>query len=260
MPALKLGVELAGLHMPFRQALHAAAELGVEAVEIDGRGEISPRELSRTGVRQVRKVLEDLRLRVAAVTFRTRHGYTTEDGLDARIAATKAAMDMAHSLGAAVLVNHVGRIPSDPESPSWKLLTDVLEDLGRYGQRAGTMLAAETGTESGEELARLLTALPEGALGVDLNPANLLLGGFSPQEAAAVLGRWITHVHVSDAVGGRAPGTGRPAAVGQGDADFPALLATLEEQGYRGYYTVQQQKAADPVAEISRAIAYLRRM
>ena len=259
MPALKLGVEVACLGMPFMKALHTAAELGVEAVGIDSRNEVSPRELSRTGVRQLRKKLDDLHLRVAAVSFRTRRGYATEDGLEARIAATKAAMDMAYSIGANVVVNHIGRVPSDPQSSSWRLLVEVLEDLGRYGERAGSVLAAETGTESGEDLARLLAALPGGVLGVDLNPAKLLLSGFSPHEPAGASGPWLVHVHVSDAVRGPVPGSGKPAAIGQGDADFPSLLGLLEEKSYRGFYTIQQLAgASDPIGEVSRTVEYLR--
>ncbi len=257
---MKLGIELASLHLPFKQALHTAAALGVDAVEIDARHEISPHELSRTGVRQLRKMLDDLHLRVASVSFRTRRGYDTEEDLEARVAATKAAMDMAYSMGAGVVINRVGRIPADPEARSWKLLVEVLADLGRYGQRAGALLAAEAGTESGEDLARLFTALPEGALGVDLNPGNLLLSGHSPLEAAAVLRPWILHVHVSDAVCGPAPGLGKPAAVGKGDADFPALFSTLQVHGYRGYFTIQQQIAGDPSRDLAGAVEYLRRL
>lgn len=259
MPTLKIGIELAGLRLPFKQALHAAAQLGVDAVEVDARGEITPASLSRTGVRQVRKMLDDLNLRVAAVGFRTRRGYSTQDDLDPRIAATKAAMDLAYSLGANVVINHIGRLPP-PDSDSWRLLLEVLTDLGRHGSRSGAILAAETGTESGEELARLLAALPDGMLGVDLSPGRLVLGGFSPQEAVAALGPWIRHVHVSDAVRGLTGGQGRPAAVGRGDVDFPSLLGALDQQGYGGYYTIQPQAGPDPLADASAAVEYLRGM
>jgi len=257
VPALKLGVAIADLRLPFKKALHTAAELGVEAVEIDARGELAPQELSRTGLRQLRKMLEDFRLRVSAVSFRTRRGYDTTDDLEPRIAATKAAMEFACALGATVVVNHVGRVPSDRESPAWPLLVEVLAELGRHGQRVGALLAAETGTESGEDLARLLAELPEASIGVDLNPANLLIGGFSPMEAVAALGPAILHVHATDAVCELAAGHGTQVAVGQGTADFAALLAALDEHDYRGYFTVTH-RSADPAGEFAQAIRYLR--
>ena len=90
-------------------------------------------------------MLDDLHLRVASVSFRTRRGYDTEEELEARVAATKAAMDMAYNIGAGVVVNRVGRIPADPEARSWKLLVEVLGDLGRYGQRTVRTLGSRGG-------------------------------------------------------------------------------------------------------------------
>ena len=59
MVELRIAVELSGMRMPLKKALHTAAALGADAVEIDARGEVTPR-LSRTGVRQLRKMLDDL--------------------------------------------------------------------------------------------------------------------------------------------------------------------------------------------------------
>src|SRR5688572_15965263 len=109
MLQIKVAVELASLKQPFAQALHTAARLGVEAVEIDGRNEVAVADLSRTGVRQVRKMLEDLNLRVAALSYRTRRGYADINELDRRIDATKKAMKLAYELGTNVVVNHIGR-------------------------------------------------------------------------------------------------------------------------------------------------------
>lgn len=258
MPALKIGVELASLRLPFKKALHMAAEWGADAVEIDLRGEIRPQQLSRTGVRQLRKTLDDYRLRVSAVSYRTRRGYDAPVELEPRIAGTKAAMELAHQLGATVVVNHVGRVPADKGSEAWRLLVDVLDELGRHGNRVGARLAAETGSESGEDLARLLAALPEGALAVDLNPGNLLVHGFSPREAVDLLGPAILHVHATDAF--REPGAGRGtrAPLGEGTADYPALLGALEQHDYRGYFTVAHPTADDPIQAVATAIAYLR--
>lgn len=257
MAELKVAVELASLRLPFKKALHTAAQLGADAVEIDARGEISP-QLSRTGLRQVRKMLEDLRLRVSAVRFRTRRGYQTTTGLDQRVAATKAAMQFAHDVGASVVVNHVGRVPADRGSDSWRLLVEVLHELGQHGHRVGASLAAETGTESGEQMARLLADLPAETIGVDFNPGQLLLNGFSPLEAVAALGPAILLVHASDAALELSGRRGNPVVLGQGAADFPALLGALEENDYHGYFTVGSHTGDDPEDEIAQGIQYLR--
>ncbi len=80
MPELRIGVELAGLRMPIKQALHAAAESGVQGVEIEARGGLAPDTLSQTGVRQLRKMLADLQLAVAAVRFPARRAWRLPTG------------------------------------------------------------------------------------------------------------------------------------------------------------------------------------
>ena len=260
MPQLKLCVDLASLQLPLTKAIQAAASLGVQGVEIDARGQLAPGELSQTGLRQIRKLLDDARLRVAAVRFRTRRGYYTLDELDRRIEATRHAMELAHSLGASLLINHVGRVPSDPESNDWRLLVEVLGELGVQGHRTGALLTAETGSESGPEMARLLAALPEGTMGVDLNPGNLLVHGYSPLEAISALGPSIFHVHLTDAVGESSRQTGELVALGRGGVDYPAVLGALQERDYRGYFTLRAQSSGNALAEIRESAEYLQRL
>jgi sugar phosphate isomerase/epimerase len=100
--------------------------------------------------------------------------------------------------------------------------------------------------------------LPEGSVGVDLNPANLVIGGFSPLEAVAALGPRVLHVHATDAVRELSAGRGTHVALGAGAADFPALLGALDKHRYPGYFTVTSQGGADSVGETARAIRYLR--
>lgn len=257
---LKIGVELAGLGIPAKKALRAAADLGVDAVEIDGRGEFAPRNLSETGLRQLRKILADLRLRVASVSFRTRRGYDTPADLDARVEATKAAMQLAAQLGARTVVNHVGRVASKQDEEDGGLLVEVLTDLAHYGNHVGAFLAAETGSESGEELARLLDWLPEGTIGADLNPGNLAAGGFSPTEAIEALQTRILHVHATDGFCDVATRRGEQVPLGTGATDFPALFAMLEGYGYQGYFTIRPHGASDPLAAAGNAVEYLRRI
>ena len=110
MLQIKLGIELATLRLPLKKGLLIARELRAEAVEIDLRNELRPDDLSRTGVRHLRKMLDDLNLRVSAVAFRTRRGYAIADDLEARIEATKRAMTSASpALTAVGLLGAVAR-------------------------------------------------------------------------------------------------------------------------------------------------------
>src|SRR5439155_12685366 len=199
MLQIKLGVELASLMLPLKKGLLIAHELGAEAVEIDLRNELRPDDLTRTGVRHLRKMLDDLNLRISAVAFRTRRGFTMADDLEARIEATKRAMTTAYELGTNVVVNTIGRVPPKDDTNATSMMVEALSELGRHGQKVGAFLAAETGTESGDQLAALLARLPPGSIGVDLNPASLIVHGHSPRAAVKALAPHVLHVHATDA-------------------------------------------------------------
>jgi sugar phosphate isomerase/epimerase len=138
------------------------------------------------------------------------------------------------------------------------MLVEVLSDLGRHGEHVGALLAARTGSESGEDLARLIDALPAGTIGVDFDPGNLIINGFSASESLQHLGSHVLHVHAKDGVRDLAIGRGLEVPLGRGSADFPTLLGALEERGYRGYFTLERASASDPLGEIAQAVKFLR--
>lgn len=258
MPALKIGIQLTSLGPSFKKGLQTAGRLGAAAVELDARDQFKPQEMSATGLRDLRRLLDDANLKVSAVAFHTRRGYDNPQELERRVAATKAAMKFAHDVGASVVVNQVGRVPAEPKGPQWELLVQALSDLSAYGHHVGALLAAQTGSESGPDLARLLAALPPHGIGVDLDPGNLILNGFSPLEAVQALGSNILHVHARDGVHDLARRRGIEVPLGRGSADFPALLGQLEESDYRGYFTIARENSDDPEFEIGQAVKYLK--
>jgi sugar phosphate isomerase/epimerase len=257
VPALKIAIQLTSLRLPFRQALASVARLGATGVEVDARGDIRPQDLTQTGLRELRRLLEELSLRVVAVGFHTRRGYDEPDDIERRLAATKAAMKFAADLGAPLVINQVGNVAGEPSGGNWELLVQTLTDLSQYGHHVGAFLTAQTGSESGPDLGRLIDALPPQAIGVDLDPGNLIVNGFSPLEAVQALGSSIVHVHARDGVRDRARGRGLEVPLGRGSADFPALLGALEEHAYRGYFTIARAEAENPQFEIGEAIKYL---
>lgn len=259
MLKIRTSVDLASTGLQLRAALDAAAAAGAEAVVFPLSSPLRPEEITRTAVREIRKLLEDRRLRVSAVHFPTRYGYENPIQLDRRIDATKQAMEVAYALGTHLVINRLGDIPDDDDTGTWTIFREVLLSLARHGERTGATLVAETGSESGAELARLFERLPEGAFGANLHLANLAVHGHDPLETIAAVGDRILHVHATDAArrsGGR---SGRQVPLGQGDLDFPAILGALEEYNYRGYFAVQVT-GHDPRRELAESVAFLKRM
>ena len=257
LPGLRVGVQLAGLKLPFKEALHVAANMGADAIEIDARYELRPAELVGTALRQVRKLLEDLNLRVAAVRYPTRRGYECEEELERRIDGTKQAMKMAHDLGANVVVNHVGLIPESSEDKSFQLMRTVLSDLGAYSHRIGAFLGCETGAEPISRLASLVNSLPDGSVGVVLNPGNLLVNGFDLKDLPTIA-KHIMLVHAKDGVKDKARGRGTEVPLGRGMAEFPEIVAILEEFRFSGYFVVERDNAQNSIEDISLAVQFLK--
>jgi sugar phosphate isomerase/epimerase len=260
MLQIRIGVDLASLHQPFKQALLTARTLGAQAVEIDAQQQLRPEELTQTGVRHVRKMLEDLDLRVCAVAFATRRGYHVSEGLEARLEATQRVLRLAYDLGTHVVSTRVGQLPSPEDASSWELLCEVLEDLGRYGQKVGALLALQTGPPSGEQLRKLLDRLPEGSLGVDFHPGRLILHGQEPRKTLEKVADHVWHVHAVDATRDPARHQACEVPLGQGIAEFPELLAILEEHRYLGYITVSREQSDAPLADLQQAIQFLRNL
>ena len=169
-------------------------------------------------------------------------------------------MDFAYSLGATVVVNQVGRVPDDPDDQQWATMLEALHDIGRHSQLCGATLAAETGSESGSDLKRLIDALPDGSIGVTFDPGNLIVNGHSASDALPLFASHVLHVQARDGVRDLARGRGLEVTLGRGSVDFPELLGTLEDAGYRGYYTIVRDASNDPVREIGDAIMYLKQL
>lgn len=258
MPEVNLAISLTSLRQSFKQALHTAARLGATGIEIDARNMLRPSELSDTGRRQLRKMMKDLNLRVAAVRFPTHRGYDIVQDLDRRIDATKEAMRFAYSLGASVVINSVGQVAENPEAAGQSQLRASLSDLAKYGQHVGAMLACETGSEPVDHLVNMLEGLTEKAIGIAFNPGNLIINNFYSEDSIATCAGHTLTVIARDGVRDLARGRGIEVPLGRGSAEFPQILGVLEEQQYQGWYIVERTESSDPFTDLGNAVSHLR--
>lgn len=257
MLQLKKSIRLESLRQPFKKAIVTAATLGADAIEINGRTEVRPADMSRTAIRHLRKVLGDLDLKVSAIHFPTRRGYGIADDLDRRIDATKSAMKLAYELGCNVVVNKIGRVPDNVDDPHWTTLVQALTDLGNHSQKSGAWLAARTGSEDGETLKRLIDSLPLHSLAIDFDPGDFVIHGFSPTDAMKLLGQHVMSFRARDAVSDISQGRCIEVQLGRGSVDWASLLGTLEEHEYSGYLTVERESEENSIEECGQAIEYL---
>ena len=131
--------------------------------------------------------------------------------------------------------------------------------LGQYGDRTGAVLALQTGLESGAVLRGFLDRLDTGGLGVNLAPANLLLGGFDPYESARALEGKVVHAKAQDARQDGPNRTGQLVPLGHGDIEWMRFLSVLEEIEYRGWLVVDQETGDNRVRDVAAGVQFLRR-
>ena len=259
MNHLKIGVRLESLGLPLRRALREAQRLGVGGVQADAAGDLSPHTLSQTGRSAFRHLLRSHNLELTALGCPLRRGLDSPQDQQQRIDHTEAVLGLSVDLGARVAVVQAGRVPEKADDSRASLLTEALRVLGRHGDRIGAVLALETGLESGAVLGAFLDRLDTGGLGVNLDPANLLMGGFDPYESARALCGRVVHSNAKDA---RVTGTSRAAQevpLGHGDLDWLRYLAALEEIEYRGWLTVERAGGDNRVADVAAGVGFLGR-
>ena len=258
MNRITIGIGLEPLGLPLRRALQEAERLGVGGVEVEAAGDLSPNNLSQTGRREFRHMLRSHNLELTALRCPLRHGLDTPENQEGRIDHVKKVLSLSYDLGPRLVLVQAGKVEGD--DPRAGLMKDALLALSGHGDRVGATLALETGLESGETLARFLAGFDTGSLGVNYDPANLLLNGFSSYDSARALAGRIVHAHAKDARRAGASRAAQEVPLGHGDIDWMLLAGILEEVEYRGWMTVQRETGNRRREDVAAGVSFLRRI
>jgi sugar phosphate isomerase/epimerase len=164
----------------------------------------------------------------------------------------KWAAQRTREVGADLLMFHGGFLP-EPEDADRSAFLDTLGQAAAIGKEHGIRLGLETGQETAELLRRTLDDLKCDNVGVNFDPANMLLYDMGdPIRAIEILGPDITSVHCKDANRPTTPGEwGEEVPLGQGQVNMPAFIAALKRAGYNGPLVIerevgnQEQRLAD---------------
>lgn len=161
-------------------------------------------------------------------------------------------------LGVPCLTMHAGFLESDDPRQA-RCVRERLVCLADTAAAQGIALLLETGQETAACLRELLEDLHHPALGVNFDPANMVLyDKGDPVQAVHTLGRWIKHVHVKDAVRTRQPGAwGTERPWGDGEVGGAAFLDALAAVGYRGALAIEREAGDDRLGDIRLAVERL---
>jgi sugar phosphate isomerase/epimerase len=167
--------------------------------------------------------------------------------------------NVAKQLGLTMITTHIGFVPPGND-PGYATVLERVTDLANVYAPLGLDLLLETGQEKAHELLRFLNDLTPRNVGVNFDPANMIMyAAGDPVEAVATLGRHIRHVHIKDATASENPGVewGREVPFGAGDVDHTGFLRAVEDVGYDGPLVIEcEMKGGDP-ANIQTGISTL---
>ncbi len=163
----------------------------------------------------------------------------------------------ARQAGIDAVTSHVGFIPEDPEDANYQPFILSMRALCEYFADNGQTFAFETGQETAQTLVRAIHDIDlGGAVGINLDPANLLLYGKSrPMEVVELLAPHVFNTHCKDGVPPQpGEGLGHERPLGEGEVDIRALIPALYQRGYRGPLTIEREiSGPQQIADIQRA-------
>ena len=168
--------------------------------------------------------------------------------------------DFARKLGADQVATHVGFIPEDPNMELYGEVVQAVRTVAERCAQNEQYFLFETGQETPVTLLRTIHDVGLDNLGINLDPANLIMyGKANPVDALGVIGKYVRDVHAKDGcypTDGRTLGCETP--LGEGMVNFPALIKGLQALGYDGAITIEREISGEQqIADIMKAKALL---
>ena len=188
-------------------------------------------------------------------TIRVTGGIAPDHTWDQNLRNIRATAVLAHQLGLKLVTFHAGFVPHDESDPNFSKMLHRLRSTADLFAAEGIELGLETGQETAPALLHLLKAIERPNLGVNFDPANMILyDKGNPIEALRTLSPWIRQVHIKDAVRTKVPGTwGEEVPAGTGQVDWRAFFNTLQEIGFTGNFVIEREAGNDSVGDIKKA-------
>lgn len=194
-------------------------------------------------------------------TIRRTGGIAPDSTWNENLTRSRATAELASELQLKLVTFHAGFLPHDESDPDFSKMQDRLATIAQIFAGRHIALGLETGQETAGALAVFLNRLNAPNLGVNFDPANMLLyDKGDPVEALRVLAPWIRQVHIKDARRAQTPGTwGEEVPVGTGEVDWPGFFGVLKEVKFSGDYVVEREAGSQRVTDVKTAKALIER-
>ena len=276
MGRFPIGVIINSFRTDIPTAVKKAAAVGAQGIQVYATsGEMAPENMNAEKRAAFKALVADNGLVISALCGDLGGGFGYKDENPARVEKSKRILDLAKELGTDVVTTHIGVVPADKNYDRYKVMQEACFELSRYADEIGAHFAIETGPETSAMLKEFLDGLGSTGVGVNLDPANLVMvTGDDPAGAVYNLQKYIVHTHAKDGkmLCYRDPeivyGIKKDPLVtgdsfievplGEGSVDWTKYLAALEDIGYKGFLTIEREVGDDPEKDIRKAVEFLK--
>lgn len=256
----RIGVVLESLRLRIKEGIKTASTLGFNGIQIDAtQKDITPENLSATGRRELRRIIDINRLRLCALGGEIGIGFINENEFDFLIKKTKEIINLALDLQTDIVTVQIGNIPIDTDSTHSHAVRAALNEVGLYAENYGCSLAAKVTFDNYSILKEFLTSLHTQGIKLIYDPASLMINNLEPIKYIYELHEYIAHTNIWDT---RQTGEGRRIEVPIGEGILPVeeFLSGLESIGYHGFYVINYKGVQQPIENIKRGKEFLGRI
>ncbi len=177
-----------------------------------------------------------------------------------RLEAMLKAGEFALRCGLKAVTTHLGFIPENPRDNVFGEVVNCVRFIAEEYRKKGLEFWFETGQETPVTLLRLIKEAGTDNLGINLDPANLILyGKANPIDALDVFGEYVRNIHAKDGFYPTDPWMlGKEARIGDGKVNYPLFVKRLQEIGFQGEFIIEREISGPKQEEdIRYAVEYL---
>lgn len=250
---MKIGAMINGFRRPtFAENLEVAATLGIDGVQFyvsdDLPDDVVKDHLSR---------IKDKGMVFSALCGDI-GSYDNPDANKEKVERFKRILDLSKKLECGIVTTHIGKIPEDTSAVKYNTMFEACKSIADYAASIGATFAIETGPEKAVFLKDFLDKLDSKGIGVNLDPANLVMCSHDDAAFAAnVLSGYIVHTHAKDGISiGHNDYLEVP--LGQGGVHFDTYIPALHYAGFDGFLTIERECGETPEKDIGMAVDFLR--
>ncbi len=224
-------------------------EIGFTGIEIRCAtdGQLDTERFSLSQAPSVRKLAQEFNLDIVCLTPYFRD-FISETKRARELAAMRHVIDIAQAIDCPNVRVYGGLLPKESQDGAryWSRTVSGLKEIGRYAATKGITLCIETHggslTMSVADTVRMVEDVNLPNVGILFDYPWVSLAGLEGAREAVEMGApYIKHVHVKDWTV-PTEGSPRTTLLGEGELDWPTVIAALKDAGYTGYLSDEYEK------------------